>query len=178
MAQKGFELKKEIVINVSATELWELVGPGFVDVYKWSSNVDHASGTGESEFEGAVCSERFCDVNVKGFNKISEKLVDYDQVKMTLAYAVLDGMPGFVTKAENRWTVIRIDDKHSKLVMAAEFQSKGLMGSLTKGMMKKKMSETLETVLNDAKVFAETGQISEAKRLRQEELKKKQKVAA
>ena len=34
MAQKGFELQKEIIINVSSDSLWEMVGPGFVEVYK------------------------------------------------------------------------------------------------------------------------------------------------
>lgn len=178
MAQKGFTLEKEITINVSAEELWEMVGPGFVEVYKWSSNVDHASGSGTPEFEGAVCTERFCDVNVKGFNKISERLTKYNDDEMNLAYEVTDGMPGFVTAAINDWTVVPIDSKSCKLVMKAQFESKGLMGGLTKGMMKKKMSETLETVLNDAKVYAETGQISEAKKARIEELAKKTKMAA
>jgi len=74
MAQKGFNVQKELIINVPATELWEMIGPGFIEVYKWSSNVDHAEGKGTSSFEGAVCHERFCDVNVKGFSKISEIL--------------------------------------------------------------------------------------------------------
>ena len=73
MAQKGFEVQREIIINASAAELWEMVGPGFVEVYKWSSNVDHATGKGEGKFDGAVCDERFCDVNVKGFSKIRKR---------------------------------------------------------------------------------------------------------
>jgi len=64
MAQKGFNVQKEMIIDVPASELWEMVGPGFVEVYKWSSNVDHAEGQGTSKFEGAACNERFCDVNV------------------------------------------------------------------------------------------------------------------
>ena len=173
MAQKGFTLEKEIVINVSEDQLWDMIGPGFIDVYKWSSNVDHAEGKGQSEFEGAVCNERFCDVNVTGFSKISEELTIYDASKKTLAYAVKDGMPGFVTKAVNQWTVVRVDDSHAKLVMKAEFGSKGLMGSMMNGMMKKKMGTTLETVLNDAKIYAETGQVSQAKQDRMNQLQKK-----
>jgi len=173
MAQKGFTLEKEIVINVSEDQLWDMIGPGFIDVYKWSSNVDHAEGKGQSEFEGAVCNERFCDVNVTGFSKISEELTIYDASKKTLAYAVKDGMPGFVTKAVNQWTVVRVDDSHAKLVMKAEFGSKGLMGSMMNGMMKKKMGTNLETVLNDAKIYAETGQVSQAKQDRMNQLQKK-----
>lgn len=178
MAQKGFDLSKEIVINVSAEELWNMVGPGFTEVHKWSSNVDHSVGTGTAEFEGATCSERSCDLNVKGFNKIAEKITKYNQQDMNLAYAVTEGMPGFVTKAVNDWTVVRVNDHQSKLVMKAEFRSKGLLGSLMNGMMKKKMEETLETVLNDAKVYAETGTISEAKRKRNDALAKKTKKVA
>lgn len=178
MAQQGFTVEKEITINVSAAELWEMVGPGFVDVYKWSSNVDHAEGSGTPEFEGAVCSERVCNVNVKGFDKISEELTKYDASKMNLAYAVKDGMPGFVTKAVNDWTVVAVDETHSRLIMKAEFGSKGMMGKMMNGMMRKKMSQTLETVLNDAKVYAETGQISEEKAERVAQLDKKLKKAA
>lgn len=173
MAQKGFDLEKELLIHVPAEALWELIGPGFIDVYKWSSNVDHAEGKGTSEFEGAVCSERFCDVNVKGFNKISEKLTKYDEKKRNLAYEVHEGMPGFITRAANEWTVIPISVNQSKLRMQATFRSKGIMGTLMNGMMRKKMNDTLETVLNDAKIYAETGEVSQAKRKRMMQLGKK-----
>lgn len=178
MAQKGFEVQKEIIVNVSAAQLWEMIGPGFVDVYKWSSNVDHASGKGVSEFEGAVCDERFCDVNVKGFSKISEKLVKYSDDHMNLAYAVQEGMPGFMTKAVNDWTVVDLGNGQAKLVMKAEFAAKGLMGRMMIGTMEKKMNTTLQTVLNDAKIYAETGAISMAKKERIAELAGKTKNAA
>jgi len=135
------------VQNVSAEELWEMVGPGFVEVYKWASNVDHATGKGKSKFEGAVCNERFCDVNVKGFNKISEIVTKYNDEKMNLAYTVNSGMPGFVNKAENDWKVVALDNGKSKLVMNANFEVKGLMGFLMKGMMKKQMNKTLDVIL-------------------------------
>ena len=173
MAQQGFDVSRDITINVSAAELWKMVGPGFVEVYKWSSNVDHATGGGTPEFEGAICSERFCDVNVKGFDKISEKLTKYDEGKMNLAYEVTDGMPGFVTRAVNDWTVVPVNKSQSRLVMKAECRSKGVMGKMMNGMMEKKMSETLETVLMDAKIYAETGEISPAKQERIASLRKK-----
>lgn len=178
MAEQGFDLEKEIIINVSADKLWEIVGPGFVEVYKWSSNVDHAEGKGTSEFKGAVCDERFCDVNVKGFSSISEKLTYYNEGEMSLTYEVQNGMPNFITQAKNNWVVVPISENQSKLIMRAGFRSKGVMGFLMNGMMKKKMNETLETVLNDAKVYAETGNISVAKQERIDELKSKMREAA
>ena len=117
--EKGFNLDREIVINVSAEKLWNMVGAGFTEVYKWASNVDYSEGTGEAEFEGATCSERYCDVTIKGFDRISEKLLKYDEEKMNLAYEVRHGMPGFVTKAQNDWTVKSMGENKSKLVMSA-----------------------------------------------------------
>ena len=60
--------------------------------------------------------------------------------------------------------------------MKAEFGARGLMGNLMSGMMKSKMTKTLETVLKDAKIYAETGQVSEAKRKRMDQLAKKPNI--
>ena len=68
--QKGFDITKEITIDVSAKKLWNMVGPGFENAYLWASSVDHSTGNGSAEFEGATCSVRSCDINAKGFNKI------------------------------------------------------------------------------------------------------------
>jgi hypothetical protein len=47
-------------------------------------------------------------------------------------------MPSFVTKAVNDWTVVAVSENQSKLIMEAQFRSKGLMGTLMNGMMEKK----------------------------------------
>lgn len=175
---KPINLNEEITINVSAEKLWEMVGPGFIEVYKWSSSVDHAVGSGAAQFDGAVCSERSCDLNAKGFSSISETLTKYDAANMNLAYEVNSGMPNFISKAANDWTVVSINENQSKLVMKANFETKGLMGAMMNGMMKKKMTKLLQTVLNDAKVYAETGAPSEVKKARIASLSKKNKSAA
>lgn len=176
--KKGFEVSREIVISVSADDLWNLIGSEFENAHVWASSVDHSVGKGKSEFEGATCSERYCDINAKGFNKISEKLINYSNEDMNLAYQVIEGMPSFITKAVNDWTVVEIDEGHSKLVMKAEFGLKGLMGSLMKGMMKRKMENLLDVVLNDAKVYLMTGEPSENKQDRMRRLAKQDKIAA
>ena len=168
--QRGFDISKEITINVSAEQLWELVGPGFENAYIWASNVDHSTGSGPSEFEGATCSVRSCDLNAKGFNKIEERLTKYNEKEMNLAYEVTEGMPPFVTKASNDWKVIPINENQSKLVMNGSFRMKGFMGFIMKGMMKNKISKLLTVALNDAKVYAETGIPSLNKQKRMEKI--------
>jgi hypothetical protein len=176
--QTSFNVSRELNINVSPDKLWQIIGHRFEDAYIWASSVDHSKGGGTPEFEGATCSERFCDVNAKGFNKISEKLVKYSNEDMTLAYVVLEGMPSFITHAQNDWTVEPTGIHQSKLVMKADFSLQGIMGRFMKPMMKSKMEKLLDVVLNDAKIFAETGSISETKRKRNELLEKQNLIAA
>ena len=178
-AYKGFELTKESeIINVSADQLWAMVGTGFEDAYLWATTVDHSVGNGTAQFEGASCDERSCDVSAKGFDKIVEKVTKYNDQEMNFAYDVTDGMPSFMHSAKNDWTVVSVGPNQSKLVMKADFRVKGLMGNIMKGMMKNKMEDLLEVVLNDAKVYAETGSPSSEKLARIEELAKKNKKAA
>ena len=173
MAKRGFIVKKEIIINSPAENVWEMVGPGFTNVHHWASNVDHAMGKGTSSIEGASCDVRHCQVSVKGFDKISERLTDYNNEDRTLTYEVINGMPGFIALAQNKWKVAAKNEGQSILMMEAEFQLKGVIGLLMKRIMKGKMSDTLDIVLNDAKYYAEHGTASPAKLRRLEKIRKK-----
>ena len=176
--KKAIKLTQESeTINVSAEQLWAIVGPGFGDAYKWATTVDHSTTSGEPEFEGASCSARACELSANGFDKIEEKITKYNVNEMSFAYDVTVGMPSFVNSASNDWTVVRVGPNQSKLVMKADFQVKGLMGTLMKGMMEKKMNKLLGVVLNDLKVYAETGNPSKSKLARMKELAKKSKAA-
>lgn len=91
---------------------------------------------------------------------------------MRLAYDVLEGMPKMMAKARNKWKVTSVGLNKTKVIMDAEFGVQGLMGKLMIGMMKKKMNELLSIALNDLKVYAETGMVSDIKRSRLEQLAK------
>ncbi|WP_296317097.1 SRPBCC family protein [Winogradskyella sp. UBA3174] len=171
--KKGFTLNKESdTINVSVEKLWEIAGKQFADAYKWSTSVDHSSGSGTAQFEGATCDARSCDLNAKGFNKVDEKLTNYDDEKMNLAYDVVGGLPGFVDKVSNNWTVLSVGENQSKIVMVMTFEVSGIMGTLMKGMMKKQIEKLINMVMIDLKIYAETGHPSDAKQKRIDELAK------
>lgn len=154
------------VINVSAEDLWKIVGDDFANVGKWATSVDHSVGTGTPEYNGATCSERGCELNAKGFSSIKEKLTQYDAENRELTYEVFNGFPGFVTKAANHWTVKEVGPNQSQLVMEVTMKMKPFMGALMGGMMKKNINSLLPVVHNDLKVYAETGEISESKAAR------------
>ena len=154
------------VINVSSAVLWKIVGDDFANVGKWSTSVDHSAGSGTPTFEGATCSNRGCDLNAKGFSSIKEVLTQYDADNMELTYKVLEGFPGFVKLAQNHWTVESVSPTSSRVKMEVTMKMKPFMGAMMGGMMKKNINGLLPVVLNDLKVYAETGEVSESKAAR------------
>lgn len=160
-------------INLSADKLWEIVGPGFADAHVWSSALDHSEGRGAGQFEGAVCNERYCEVNTAGFSEINEKLTLYNQETRELAYNAYSGLPSFVKFAENHWEALDLGNGKSQIRMSITMKMKPFMGWLMGGMFRRNLDKTIDSVIDDLKIYAETGEISEAKKKRLAELAKK-----
>ena len=166
-AKKYKEIKQQKigpVMNASAADVWQIVGPGFEDAYKWSTAVDHSVGSGEPEFEGATCSKRSCEINAKGFSDIGEQVIEYSDANRVLAYDVVAGLPGFVSSVTNQWTVVEVGPNQSQLQMAITVRMKPFMGAMMGGMFKKKLNTTIDGVISDLKIYAETGEISTEKK--------------
>ena len=171
--RKIIEISKTETIHVSAEKLWDIAGNQFADAGKWATNVDHSTGNGAPEFSGATCSSRDCDLNAKGFNKISEKITSFDEENMEFSFDVVEGTPGFVTLASSHWKVNPITDSTSSVTITSHIEMKRFMGGLMGGMLRKNVNELLPTITNDLKVYAETGEISESKKARMAQLTKK-----
>lgn len=179
MAQKEKKYKEvqvtmsSDVIHVSADSLWRIVRQ-FDKVGEWFSSIDHAVVAGEPEFAGATCSERTCYVNLKGYSEVLEKLTLFDEEKRELAYELTEGGPGFLLFAGNHWTVSEVGPNQSVLTMHAQMHVKPFMGFLFGGKLKRTIEKSLPEALNELKIFAETGEVSEAKKARMALLKKKE----
>ncbi len=162
------------IINVSADSLWNIVRE-FQDVGVWLSGIDKAIGSGTPEFEGASCSERVCHVNVKGFNVLHEKLTLFNDTTRELAYELTEGGPGFVVFVGNHWSVSEIGANQSILKMEATMHLKKFIGFLFGGKIRRTVKKGLPEALSEIKIYAETGNVSEAKKVRIEKLKRQDK---
>lgn len=160
-------------INVSADSLWKIVRE-FQNVGQWITNIDSSSGSGEPEFVGATCSERVCNIGgIKGYDTVSEKLYLHNENTREIAYEVLHGMPSFILYANNHWTVNELGSNQSTLTMDSNIHVKRFKGFFLGGMMKKNFSKNFEQAFEDLKVYAETGEVSEAKKARIKQLERK-----
>ena len=162
------------VIQVSADELWKIVGPGFGDVGAWTSSVDRSSSIGKPQFSDAPCDMRTCHVNISGYSKVSEKLTHYDEFHRQLAYQVTEGVPGFVLLASNHWTIRGVGGNQSVAELNCTLRLTPWLGMLMGGMMKRQILKELATVLQELKTYAETGEVSAKKKKRRNALDRAQ----
>ncbi len=179
MAQKKQQYKEikisktSEVINVSADELWKIIkDPKAVE--KWSTLIDSATISGEPEFEGVICSERVCKVNAKGHHDSYEKITSYSEKTHEITF-ISTKRPSFILYVDTHWKVIEIGPKQSAIQMNNTMHLKRFMGFLLGGLMKKSIFKNVNNGIEDLTVFAETGEISEAKKSRIEALKKENK---
>ncbi|WP_298503481.1 SRPBCC family protein [uncultured Maribacter sp.] len=162
---------KSDTINVSADSLWAILRE-FDKVSDWTSTLDHSEGAGEAKFEGTTCNERVCVSNHK---KLVEELIMFSDEKKELAYELTEGAPGFVKLAQNHWKVYKISQNKSVVEMNVTMHLTKFMGFILGRVITKTMTKQVLLVLNDLKIYAETGEISEEKKIRISKLNKNKK---
>lgn len=145
---------RELVINQNIEKVWDILGPNFVNAYKWASFVNHSEGEGPG-LNGAPCEERSCGIS--GMGRVKEKIIQYSDQKYLLSYQVLEGMPSMVKHAINSWQLFVIDDAHVRLIMKMELTVGGIMGFVMKPMMKMQLGKMATATAEDFKYYAEHG---------------------
>ena len=99
----------------------------------------------------------------------------FDPQHYRLQYEVIDGFPGFVKSGINTWTLKELAGDKTQVDVHFIAVLGGLMGTIMKPMMKWQLSSTFDQVLEDFKVYVETGKPSAKKA---KELRKLAKKAA
>ncbi|WP_088288212.1 SRPBCC family protein [Kineosporia sp. A_224] len=99
------QMTAEIRIRVPADKAWQLVGTRFGEIASWAAPIVTSSLDHHVAAVGAV---RTC--HVQGFGPmgdmvVRERLLAFDDAARSLTYDAVDGMPGFIRRATNRWTV-------------------------------------------------------------------------
>jgi len=98
------ELYKEIVVRAPAAAAWAVLGERFGQIAEWAAPITASS------LEGALGVGAVRTCHIAGFGPVApaairERLIDFDPQARSFTYEALDGMPGFIAKAINRWSV-------------------------------------------------------------------------
>jgi len=147
-------IEKEILVNKSIKDAWNVLGVEFANASKWASAVKHSAGNGD-EFNGSNCSERGCSTTM---GSIKEKLYEFSNEKYLLAYEVAEGMPSMVKYATNTWKLVVVEENKCKLQIKMDIRMGGFFGSLIEPVMKMQMSKMGNRLVEDFAYYVETGQ--------------------
>lgn len=145
-------IEKEIIINKSVKDAWQVLGHDFASPSKWASAVNHSQGHGENSYEGLYCSERSCSTTM---GSIREKLYEFSHAKYMLAYEIVEGKPSIVEYASNTWQLIELGEGKCKLQIRMDIRVKRFFDLLLKPIIKMQMSTIGNHLVEDFAYYIE-----------------------
>lgn len=146
-------IKKEFIVDAPLEKSWDVLANQYADADKWSSLLSNSTGKGNG-INGANCSERICETNVKSFPGFKERITRFDSENKVFAYEPYEGFPGFMDSVTNTWSLFREDDK-TKVIMDLEMKTKGFVGTIMGPMLKMQMSGMITKTVEEVKYYIE-----------------------
>lgn len=153
------EIARTITINAPADHVWDLLANRFHHVGQWASIINESKALATTTGQAGV-ADRVCDTPDGVFK---EQMTAFDEERRTFSYLAYEGLPGFVREGGNNWGVRDLGNGKTEVNMRMRFDLNPVANVLMGWMLKRQMSKAGEGVLDDLKVFAETGKVSERK---------------
>ena len=150
-------VKHKIDINAPASHLWQILVNDFNDISGWATVVLTSGPNPHVPIgEGRVCQTTL------GNN--SETITEFNENDRTYTYVVEpEKTPFFLKGIENTWTVKPLGPERSEVSMRANVTLHTLMGKLMAPLVRRRMLKGFGSLLEELKVFAETGQVHQRK---------------
>ena len=159
----GMEITKSAIIDVSADRLWSIVADDFDKIGEWARGVDSSGPNTEAAApEGASVGGRVCQA--PGFGAIRETFTSFDPAERSYAFeATASKIPSFVRNLTNHTVVKSLGPEQSEVQLRITADTPGVRGALLKPIMTRKFGQAIDGILDDLKIFAESGKVSSEK---------------
>ena len=155
------EFKKNLNINATADRVWDVVAHDFDRVGMWSSAVDSSRPNIDAAVpHGATVGGRICAT--PGFGDLRETFTEYSEENKQFTF-VVSGMPSFITLAQNTVQVRSTDPDGASVSLHIQMETNAL-GKVMGPMFAIKLKTTLNTFLDELKVYIENDEVSSKKR--------------
>ena len=165
------EVKREMTIASTVEELWQILSGGFTDVGTWASLVNWSKPNPQATevLDGAPTGGRICDV--PGLGQTDERLIRFDVESHTIGYSVTaEKIPSFVSNVQNIWKLREAGPEATRVSINLTADVRGIRGVVIGPIMKLRFGKVIDRSIEDLRVYAKTGEVSEHKRRRQEKL--------
>ncbi len=155
------EFKKSLNIKATADRVWEVVAHDFDGVGMWSSGVASSGPNIDASVpDGATVGGRICAT--PGFGDLKETFTEYSEENKQFRF-VVSGMPSFITLAQNTVQVQATGLESASVSLHIQMETNTL-GRVMGPMFAIKLKTTLNTFLDELKVYIENDEVSSKKR--------------
>lgn len=149
-------LRAEVIIDAPSTAAWAVLGERFAHIDQWAGPITTSTFDGELGL-GAVRTCHFLGFGPVAPGVVRERLIDFDPERLTLAYESIDGMPQFIQKAVNRWSVEAIGQTRCLVRSRATLKLRGPI-VLVSLLFRWRMQVNAARVLDELRYQVERGQ--------------------
>lgn len=162
-------VKHNLKADVSAEQIWALIGEQFDSVGQWASGVASSSGKQQgSSINGSKFTGRTCQTDI---GAVDETITEYNPGTFSVGYrAVASGMPFFVKQLRNRWKITPLGDKSCQVSMHLIVDLSPVIGHLMALPMKMQLTKLTGESVEELIYFASTGQVHTRKIQAQQKL--------
>jgi hypothetical protein len=102
LKQVIMKVAKEVIIEKSIQDVWEVMGNQFGQVHIWSSNFSESRPEGESKFQGLDYSAR---VTLTERGETIQELDEFDASNYSLSYHITKGAPEVAEQTGAVWSL-------------------------------------------------------------------------
>lgn len=150
---------KQITINASADQIWNIAGRDFAKIGDWATAVSSSTANDKLDsVNGSVVGGRLCET---AFGTASEEFTEYDDAKKTYSFkGVFDSK--MFNNVTSSMAVTSIDDHSAKVEIIPALELT-LLGVLMYPMIRMQISKVTDEVLDDLKYYVENGKPSPRK---------------
>ncbi|WP_338764463.1 SRPBCC family protein [Bernardetia sp. ABR2-2B] len=143
-------IQKQIEINASAKEVWNILANDYENVGKWATIIPESAARKDhaGKVAGRTCSSSYGDVQ--------EMITEFDEKNMQYAYKA-DGLSAMFKEGGNVWNVKSKGENTSLVTMNLKMKMNPVMGLLMGWMIKPKMNKDTTLLMEDLKYYVETG---------------------
>ena len=108
-------IRTTVDIAAPASDAWTVFGEGFGDWDSWSPGID------ESTLQGPLAQGVIRVNKAPSLGTVKQELVRFDRDSKSLAYEMIEGLPPFLERLRNDWTIEEVEGGRCRLEGVALF---------------------------------------------------------
>jgi len=122
----AMKITAEVVIEAPASAAWSVLGDCWAHIGRWAAPITSSSVDGEL-LAGTVRTCHTARFGPVAPGVIKERLLEFDPAGRCFTYESIDGMPGFIKRAVNHWSILPLDDGRCVVRSEATVELRGPM---------------------------------------------------